>query len=179
MKKIIVVFLLSYIFTSSFCQKNYSLGIDGMLYNSITKNQNKQALFHKDFGLQIGFRKNINNYNFLCISVGGTNSDKNKFNLQLLRFGYEAGNLFNIKSWFVITEVALKNFRNINTNRNNLTIAPSIGIGYNLRICKHILFRTCNNFEYQVPNNIGRAFNNVSVGLVYSFTAIRKNTKNL
>lgn len=53
-------------------QKMYSFGVDALAINSLTKNIFKQALFNNDFGLQLGFRKNIDNYNYLNIHAGGT-----------------------------------------------------------------------------------------------------------
>lgn len=177
MKKLIFLILLVNLHLDLFSQKNYSIGIDGILFNSITRNTDKLSLFRKDWGLQVGFRKNIDNDNYLSINIGASNSTRNKYNIEQLRFGYETGNLFSIKSWFIITEFAIKNFRNTNSKSYNITIAPSLGIGYNFKISKNILLRTCNNFEYQIPNKIGGAFNNLSIGVLYSFSSQEKREK--
>lgn len=153
-----------------FCQQKFSVGVDAFSIYSQTKNINKQNLFKKDLGIQVGFRKNINNDNFLTLSIGATKSNESIYSMQRVKFGYEVGNLFNIKSWFIITELSLNNFRHTNTRVNKFTIAPSLGMGFNIKVIDNLLLRVCNNVEYQLPNSIGSFFNNTNVGFHYTFT---------
>ena len=73
MKKIVATFLFMLLLAfEGYSQKKYIIGVDALTINSLTKNISKQALFNNDLGLQLGFRINIDNFNYLNIHAGGT-----------------------------------------------------------------------------------------------------------
>ncbi len=59
MKKYLIFFLLQIPFLFGYSQRKYSLGVDAVLFHSLTNKQVKKDLFSEDFGLQIGFRKKL------------------------------------------------------------------------------------------------------------------------
>jgi len=145
------------------------LGVDAVLFRSLTNKQVKKDLFSEDFGLQIGFRKKIIDYNFLSIIMGGTNSNRNLYNFQFIRTGYESGNVFGVKNLFVIPEIVVKRYSSKDISKDLFAVAPSIGVGYNLKINKNLLIRSYHNFEYNIPNEIGTVFSNLTFGVHYLF----------
>ncbi len=169
MRKNILFFVFLVFFMKSYSQKKYSIGIDGVIYTSLTKSQVKQDLFSREFGFQIAFRKHTTDYNYFSLIAGGIGLNRNTYSSQFIRAGYELGNVFGIKNCFVMPEVALKRYNSNHLSTNSFAIAPSIGIGYNLKLNKNLLLRSYNNFEYNIPNNIGTFFNNLCFGVHYLF----------
>ncbi len=170
MKKILILLILTNIFTSTFCQKKYSLGIDAVLYTTNTKNKEKRELFSNNVGgLQLTYRKNTIGYNFITISMGGTVSDKNLYNYQNASLGYEIGNVFNAKNLFLLTEIGIGRFTSKKLNTSTITFAPSIGTGYNIHLSKSFLLRPYNNLVINLPNKIVTVLSNWGIGLHFCF----------
>ncbi len=169
MKNLLFIFLIQIICSSIYAQKHFTLGIDWVFYSSETSNAIKLDNFNKGSGLQLTYRKNIYNNNFLTLKLTGVESSKNLYNLQSLRVGYEVGNIHKIKNLFLITELGINRFNSIKLSKSSYTIAPSLGIAYNLNLNKYFILRASNVIEFNLPTNIGSFFSNSSFGLHYKF----------
>ncbi len=169
MKKLLFIFLLQIISSTVYSQKNYTIGVDWIHYSSETSNAMKLDNFNKGSGLQLTYRKNIDHNNFLTLKLMSVESSKIFNNQQSLRVGYEVGNLHKIKNLFLITELGINRFNSNNLSKSSYTIAPSLGLAYNLNLNKYFILRASNVIEFNLPTNIGSFFNNSSLGLHYKF----------
>lgn len=169
MKKLLFIFLLQIIYSSIYAQKHFTLGLDWVLYSSETSNAIKLDNFNKGSGLQLTYRKNIDHNNFLTLKLMSIESSKNFNNLQSLRVGYEVGNLHKIKNLFLISELGINRFNSNNLSKSSYTIAPALGLAYNLNLNKYFMLRASNVIEFNLPTNIGSFFNHLSLGLHYKY----------
>jgi hypothetical protein len=104
MKRLFLFTVLSFALKNVNAQNKYSLGLNAALYTSNSKKQAKKDLFlYNVAGTRIDFRKNTIGVNYLTISAESVINNKNIYSYQNLKFGYEVGNIFNIKNLFLTT----------------------------------------------------------------------------
>lgn len=155
------------IYLTVYSQKNYTIGVDWVSYSSHTKNEKKLENFNSAKGLQLTYRKNIDHNNFLTLKLSGVESSKNLFNLKNLRIGYEVENRDFIKNLFVTTEIVFNRLSSNSLSQSSYSIAPSLGIAYNINLNKYFQLRLSEAIEFHLPTNIGTLFSNLNFGLHY------------